>query len=638
MSLSTNLSHCQSQLSQGEFKSLLTTLANKPKKATITDAGRSVELIGVIGRLWQTIKGWIGFTNQSDLVKVNFKLMRLFCEGERQPYFQNTEIKDLIKRAQEQLSGPTGDKRYADFAAAIKETLSSPGSKLVDRVFSYKRDHSNELGERGWQKLIHRFAPTPANFASLNFEQGQTALKEGRYPDAIKCFESAVKIDPTHIDIVEILLALSEAYYLRSQQLVKKDPVLEVAEVVEIQSLLKSSIEVAARTEDALVDTNLAAKRRSLTVNAVKKLIDMHLLLATSTLPKSESAAREILANASAAIHQYRQVLDDPKDLASIWNRISGLYQECNDTIKALESAEKAVKLHETQEYSEAAVKLFERLVSVDSVDAYQELIKQRPSDWRIYFYLGVFQFKQNDMVGSVHSFNAAVSLNPARPEPFLFLGRVHLLLQEQEKALQFYERVIAVHRTPEQAKFAENEILVIYKGMASQVVEGKDYDAALEAYQLAIKRLPAAVDSLIGDVITFAERINRINPIMALKAYKLALPHLTDENIRIDQLTQVYLALGREAIAQNQLQVAKGVLGRVAQMNSGNLSVLRQLGVLYIKANELQSAEYIFREMIGTGQGTACDHRILKTLTSRGEMGQDELRSLIVKYSSNPY
>ncbi|MEI8365094.1 MAG: tetratricopeptide repeat protein [Parachlamydiaceae bacterium] len=227
MTISPDLFTNQINLTCDKYQSVLGKLAGKPKDETIKATDQSIEIVGIVGRLWQTVKGWLGFTNYADPIKVNYQLLRVLNHGATHHYFDDQKVKTLLTEVKNTLIQDEGN-RYREIADIITllttpipsnmpSSQREPPSLLLNRKITlYRQNHSEELKEDFWATIYHRFFPVIEEEACVKFQKGQSAAAEGRHEEAIELLTEATQSDPAHR---EWLPPLANAHFSRAQQL-----------------------------------------------------------------------------------------------------------------------------------------------------------------------------------------------------------------------------------------------------------------------------------------------------------------------------------------------------------------------------------------------------------------------------------
>lgn len=207
-----------------EYGSLLDDLSKKKSDEQLLTDGQTIQIIGndalgTITRLWQKLKGLLGFDNQLDPVKVNYDLLKLLRYGETHHYLNDSQIRTLVQNLRASLSLDK-NKSYEkitlviDSILPIKDDLQA--ATLVDReIKSYYGLNQDHLHESFWPKFIHKYiAPVRQDAARLHYNQANIYLEEDNLPMAIQSLENALEINPNkphwQLTLAKTLLKSSE--------------------------------------------------------------------------------------------------------------------------------------------------------------------------------------------------------------------------------------------------------------------------------------------------------------------------------------------------------------------------------------------------------------------------------------------
>lgn len=188
---------------KSEFASLMDRLSKKNESEVLMADDHSIRLAGTVMRLWQTIKGWLGFENKTDPIKVNYELLKLLRYGESHHFFEDYQIKSLVVKFQEVLKK---NEQFTTIAAIIDKILpiadSVKASTLVDtEITAYFTNHRDDLHEAFWPNLFHKYiAPFKTDMATIHFNKGRSQIKAGEYADAIDSLDRALEMRPDKTD------------------------------------------------------------------------------------------------------------------------------------------------------------------------------------------------------------------------------------------------------------------------------------------------------------------------------------------------------------------------------------------------------------------------------------------------------
>lgn len=184
---------------ENEYVSLLNGIANKDEGSTLMVDDNSIKVVGNVMKVWQTIKGWFGFENKTDPIKVNYEMLKILRYGESHHYLQNENITPLLKKLQQTLAK---EKSYEKIATIIGEVLLDKSRDIATRdnaldteIRTYQTVHRNELNEPFWLRIFPRyFAGVKADEAHLLYNRGRILASSKEYEEAIKALEKATQL------------------------------------------------------------------------------------------------------------------------------------------------------------------------------------------------------------------------------------------------------------------------------------------------------------------------------------------------------------------------------------------------------------------------------------------------------------
>lgn len=214
------------EFNQEQYSQLLTTLASKKEDDRLVADGKSIKIAGRIDKIWQTIRGWLGFENQTDPIKVNYELLKLLQYGEMQHFFDDDTVKDLVGRLQKTL---VGDEVYSCEAitTVITTILHTPDDVKIAEltkhtITAFGRENQARLQPARWAHLFSKSLPP----AQMHYNEASILISLGKFSEAIPILEAALKLAPNHPEWQLKLCALKvkEGFYSQAISLLKDIP------------------------------------------------------------------------------------------------------------------------------------------------------------------------------------------------------------------------------------------------------------------------------------------------------------------------------------------------------------------------------------------------------------------------------
>lgn len=212
-----------------QYVKLLTALSNKKAEESFSADGKSIAVVGRVAKMLQTIKGWLGFENHTDPVKVNYELLKLLQYGETQDFLSDKSIKDLVGNLQQRLvedrQAAIGDHvaSYETITSLITGILKTPNSiqaaQLTEHTISlFKTKNEQKLKPARWTQLFNTYLSSPElNAAKLHDKEVNILISLGKFSQAIPILEKALRASPNHLEWQLKLVALKIKEGLYSQ-------------------------------------------------------------------------------------------------------------------------------------------------------------------------------------------------------------------------------------------------------------------------------------------------------------------------------------------------------------------------------------------------------------------------------------
>lgn len=200
----------QNQFDKEGFRQHIETLAKKDENKSYLFNNHGLAIAGLIMQIWQKGKGILGFSDQTNVIKVNYQFLKLLRYGAAHNFHQDTAIKPAMEKL---LRVVSEDRRYEIVRDNLKKLIdneSHPEAMLDREISVYHKFNKDKLCSSFWTKIFHLFH-SPLNAHNFVFYRniGKIHLSEERYDDAISSLRDAYRIDPSS---VEVKLLLAQAY------------------------------------------------------------------------------------------------------------------------------------------------------------------------------------------------------------------------------------------------------------------------------------------------------------------------------------------------------------------------------------------------------------------------------------------
>ncbi len=216
--------------SQEEFASILKELASKQPSEVFIVERNTIKRAGVVAKIWQTIKGWLGFENMAVPTKVTYELLKLLRYGESHRFFEQDTIAQLARQLKATLSTTP---EYSPISSALDAILSKQDSTqaISRQITEYYSSHEKELHEPFWTKLFRRHtAPLQQESAILKYNLGVIYAKEGKLKEACQELSDALAVQPLRYEWQE---ELKKTKHLFIEKLISQGKLQEAYSLLE---------------------------------------------------------------------------------------------------------------------------------------------------------------------------------------------------------------------------------------------------------------------------------------------------------------------------------------------------------------------------------------------------------------------
>ena len=304
------------------------------------------------------------------------------------------------------------------------------------------------------------------------YQEGERALAEGRYDDAVRAYETLRKADPTSGD----LHARLGLIYFQQGKFAEAVPILQRAvklkpSLTNAAGLLAMCYSELGKYEEAL--PGLKAAFRQLQDPALKRMVGLHLMRANTFLDRPVDAAQ-------AALELSRAYPKDPEVLYHTGRAFANLaYLQ---TMTLSEVAPQSIWLHqaageanESEGAFDAAVREYRQVLAMDPrrpgihhrtgrallararqpdadpntlTQAAQEFdaeLQIDPTNANAAYELGELQRKANRLDEAQRLFQLALKSDPEFQDALVGLGRTLVTIGQAEQAVPFLEKAIAL-------------------------------------------------------------------------------------------------------------------------------------------------------------------------------------------------
>jgi len=511
------------EFTQPEYTSLIQRLAAKKENEILLVDEESIRVSNAAMRIWQKIKGWFGFENQADPIKVNYQLLKLLRYGETQNYLSDDTIQKWLRTLQNTLSADR-NQPYARITALIDNMLmpqnNPKATSLPDRdITLFYRSNQTRLQDSFWSGIYHKYTvPTQEHHAKLLYNQAIIHIKEGRLSEAVPCLKKALTASPHHsqwqFTLASTLLTLSKKQSL-------EDSITLSKEALEILG------RIAVGDDETIFQEKIAGtKKEALLVmdrQHIQTLLDR-------------------VAQYSDQDHPSYHATEAVSDL----KKAHSLIEQLN--VKMGSQEVKALK----EEWKQKAEHLFQHMDhlknSEEALELVNELCRIDPNNSKkCAFYRnlqGDIHFQLKDYATALYCYKEAVTLNHLQPQYSANCMRCHLALAQEAFERGNYTAM-------------RSEYAIIWENASPQVAK-----------------------KALHQLLENTKSLETTNLKEAITIYHWLVPHLEKNPVDSSSMAHIYQQLGTGT--KENLEQAIVWLEKAHTLEPRNIAILQQLSDNY--------------------------------------------------------
>ena len=156
-------------MSRGEYQYTLEKLANADDTDAWIVTDKAVAVTNKVLWVWNKIKGFLGFEDRTQIVRVNYELLKILSYGERSHYHDDSYVEKILLKL---TACPQVDSVVKKCISLIK---THNETALAQEINRYKESHKSELRPSFWSRITSKVTPESLKVAST-FESQKELL------------------------------------------------------------------------------------------------------------------------------------------------------------------------------------------------------------------------------------------------------------------------------------------------------------------------------------------------------------------------------------------------------------------------------------------------------------------------------
>ena len=289
------------------------------------------------------------------------------------------------------------------------------------------------------------------NSTEIRIKLGDILVRQKQWPEAIKCYQQAIKIEP---NLAIAYFKLGKTYSILGKN-------MEGVELIHRAYGLQPNM-VSVEQHDKLGDFWLKHDRPKLAIDCYRRAVQLDPQL--TTVKQKLQRLIELEINPPSV-----KLIDD----RSSPQAIKSLPKATEDTVKTDNS--------NARQYLDLGIAAEAANNFPLAIQYYQQAIERDPLNWLVYHQLGKIFDRQQQPQQAAKCYQQAIAINPQNVESYYGLGKVYTELEQSQLALESYQKAASLE--PNNADIQHN----LGEALAAEAL----WSDAKQAYQNAIALNP---------------------------------------------------------------------------------------------------------------------------------------------------
>lgn len=195
------------EFEKDEYYAILEQLADKKTGTHFVISHSTIKVANLTTRLWQKIKGVFGFEDKTNIVKVNYELLKFIRYGEQHHFFDEGQYTTIITQLKQKIEKVPDYNPVTTLLSNLINKKSESIETLLDKeIHVYYEHNQKELHKGFWHQFFHVHTPlSHINTALYQFNLGKIHLEEGRLEEALVALDCAHALNPEKTEYKQML-------------------------------------------------------------------------------------------------------------------------------------------------------------------------------------------------------------------------------------------------------------------------------------------------------------------------------------------------------------------------------------------------------------------------------------------------
>jgi len=183
-------------LGREQYKTILENLAGIGKNQGFVVSDEAIKVASWPRLFFEKVRGFFGFENRSNIVKVNYEMLKLLRYGAYQKFLEEPDVKTILKRLRSTLDSLPQRRELDEVIQALSKPLLR--RTLRRTIKKYYEEHRNDLQPCWWTKIRQRFFGERVRLpeATSKLNQARVAFYDEKWEKVNELSKEALRVNP----------------------------------------------------------------------------------------------------------------------------------------------------------------------------------------------------------------------------------------------------------------------------------------------------------------------------------------------------------------------------------------------------------------------------------------------------------